>query len=147
VQEIPGTNSYKLAEENVRRGLTEITAGKGEVAENAILHIQKLTRRGGIRKPNTEALNAAPKSTPAEYPIEMKALVYDILCKHMCCTCPFEAMEKPFVKQHLARLLLRPVPPADPEGNFQLDMLFSSAPLRNGSTFGCWQDVQLLVSR
>ncbi|RTE69939.1 hypothetical protein BHE90_015668 [Fusarium euwallaceae] len=143
-QAIPGTSSYDQAKKKILAGLLAITAGKGEEAEKAILHIKRF---GAAEKPKTDELSAIPKSTPAEYPNEATILAYDVLQKHMHCTCILGAAETPPEKRHLTKLLLQPVPLVDQAGNVHFDMLFSSAPLSNKLTFGRWQDVQLLVPR
>ncbi|RGP78854.1 peptidase s8 subtilisin kexin sedolisin [Fusarium longipes] len=62
-----GTSSYKQAEATIIRGLTKITSGDGEAAENAILHIRRFTKRGGIKKKKVEEINDIPKSMPVDY--------------------------------------------------------------------------------
>ncbi|RSL98206.1 hypothetical protein CDV31_012691 [Fusarium ambrosium] len=143
-QAIPGTRSYDQAKKKILAGLLAITAGKGEEAEKAILHIKRF---GAAEKPKTDELSAIPKSTPAEYPNEATILAYDVLQKYMYCTCTIEAAEMPPEKRHLTKLLLQPEPLPDRAGNVHFDMLFSSAPLSSKPTFGRWQDVQLLVPR
>lgn len=72
--------------------------------------------------------------------------MYDVLRRHMSCTCTFETADKVPERRHVARLLLQPVLSMDREGSVQFDMLISP-PLRSISTFGRWQEAQLLVPR
>lgn len=117
----------------------------------ALSRIKKYTESNGIKKPTTGDPYEPFKSTSSEDPGEMKALVYDILRKHVYCTCNSGASEELpeslLERRHLTRLLLRSVLPRDKDDNLQFDMLFSSAPLSSESRFGCWQDVQLLAPR
>lgn len=146
-----GSRLHKDAEEKIKAGLLSITAGKGTAAEDAILHIRRFTRHGGIKMTTVEEASAAPKSTPAEYLKDVKILVYETLREHMVCTCALDPVELKFEKKaarrHLARLLLRPTVPSDQEGNVHFDMLLSSTPQKSQSTFGRWQDIQVLVPR
>lgn len=66
------------------------------------------------------------------------------LREHMCCTCN-EGTGQTNSGEHLVRLLLQPPAKAAAEDNeAEYSLLVSSAPVVE-SSFGLWQEVQLLV--
>jgi hypothetical protein len=139
-----GTNGYRQAEANIVKGLTKITAGNGEEAERAILHIRRFTKRGGIKKQKTEEITNS-KSMPVDYLDDAKELVYQTLRKHVRCTCDCGLEGAAMVGEHSANLLL--ALPSEDQGNSLFNMLFSSDPSRDRLMNGRWQDVQLSVSQ
>ncbi|RBR23162.1 uncharacterized protein FIESC28_04157 [Fusarium coffeatum] len=99
------TNSYRQGEADMIKGLTEITAGNGEEAEKAILHIRRSTKRAGIKKQKTEEITTS-NSMPVDYLDDAKSLVYQTLRKHVRCTCDCGSEGAVKVGEHSANLLL-----------------------------------------
>jgi len=139
---IYGTNTYRQAEASIIKGVTKITAGNGQEAEKAILHIRRFTKRGGIKKQKTEEISNS-KSMPVDHLDDAKEIVYQTLRKHVRCTCDCGLEDK---TEHLANLLLA-VTSENHEGNALFNMLFSSDPSRDRLMNGRWQDVRLSVSQ
>jgi hypothetical protein len=140
-----GSLQYTNAQAEIRKGLSNITSKTGVAAEEAILHIQRFTKSGDTKRREADEDTPTKRNTPVKYPSEINVLAHDVLREHMCCTCKNRNVQKAR-GEHLARLLLRPPSQnTTNNGQVQFDMLFSSAPFWDGSWFGHWQDVQLLV--
>ncbi|KAL7793615.1 hypothetical protein V8C37DRAFT_378462 [Trichoderma ceciliae] len=140
----PSSRQYTKAQENIRRGIINITSNGGKGAEKAISHLQRFMEKYGNAK-RDEGVEDTPKNLPAEYLNENKALG-NILQEQMDCTCNIQTAQQ-IHDRHLAQLLLRPPSQNTTEqGQVRFDMLFSSAPVSSGSEFGRWQDVELVVS-
>lgn len=140
-----GSPRYNNAQAEIRQGLVNITSKTGVAAEKAILHIQRFTKPGDTKRREADEDTPTKRNTPVKYLSDINVLAHDVLREHMCCTCNNGTVQKARGR-HLARLLLRPPSQnTTNNGQVQFDMLFSSAPFWDGSRFGHWQDVQLLV--
>ncbi|KAF4946043.1 hypothetical protein FGADI_11480 [Fusarium gaditjirri] len=138
---IYGSDAYRQFEARIIKGVTKITAGNGEEAEKAILHIRRFTKRGGIKKQKTEEISNS-KSMPVDHLDDAKDIVYQTLRKYVRCTCDCGLKDK---TEHSANLLLA-VTSENHEGTALFNMLFSSDPSRDRLMNGRWQDVRLSVS-
>jgi len=134
------------AEERVRQGLREMTGHDGIYAKAAIQHFQRLTKRG-IKKNDLVEAKAGLKMKSYSYDDDINMLVYNVLRRHTCCTCTSNPETAAVPQRHLSSLLLRPVPTLDSDENVYFDLIFSSMPPKNETTFGFWQAVQLMVPR
>ncbi|RFU73338.1 hypothetical protein TARUN_8912 [Trichoderma arundinaceum] len=141
----PNSLQYMRAQTDIQQGIINITSTGGSDAEKAIAHLQRFMKKHGDTR-RAEGGEDVPKSLPAEYINENKALV-NILQEQMCCTCNITTTQQVH-RRHLAKLLLRPPSQITKEqGQARFDMLFSSAPVSDESQFGYWQDVELIVSQ
>ncbi|PFH61507.1 hypothetical protein XA68_17164 [Ophiocordyceps unilateralis] len=144
----PESEEYKLAEDQIRKGISAIINGYGMPLKQAIDHIYRFNQYCDNEKPSVEKPTSNPKSMPVEHPNEMKFSVYDILHRYTYCTYSLkEATGELVEKRHLARLLLQPEPKLDREDYIPFEMLISSAPFMSETAFGCWQEIQLLIPR
>lgn len=124
-----------------------MSAAREDHLKDAIAHIQRFSKHAGVAKPVAER-EATPKALPLDYSDEVKALVYDTLCRHTQCTCEVKvAAQSAESRRHLAKLLLKPMLATDSDGNLQFDLLMSSAPRSDDSALCYWQDVDLQVPR
>ncbi len=91
-----------------------------------------------------------------DYPDRLNIIIYNVLSKHLKCTCDSVGGEEGAVSgqegannsRHFAVLLLKPTYSCTPEDQVPFDMLISTMPVsKSWLPQILWQDIQLLVSR
>lgn len=148
VTEYIGSDEYKKAEAQIRQGVARFKSRQS--AKPAITHLSQFLESadGKNKRPmDNEDLHAPPrkKTLPADDARGAHSVAHMTLREHICCTCN-GAPGQTSPGEHLVRLLLQPptTEPDSKDNEAEYNLLVSSAPVVE-SSFGLWQDVQLLV--